>query len=224
MDTVCLFVVAFAAAFGVSVAVGVVYVYARRTRPLKPEAPKAEPSRGIEPSPGTEPSGASLLRGSSQSEVESSRREVRLLKMEKEYLSGALTRVYEAEVQGRITKDEMQFLSQKYRGDLQAIDEKLSKAQAVVDVADLENAREELLALVNSKVAQIDARLKELKVKVGPELPPLEKALEPPKEERREKAVEAKREKVPVMDEKLKKVVDDISEAMAKLEQMDVEQ
>ena len=207
---------AFGAAF--VAAVGAAYVYSRRTRRAKAETPR------IEPPPVAESAEYILLRGPTTAELEGARREVRLMKMEKEYLSGALTRVYEAEVQGRITKDEMQFLSQKYRGDLQGIDEKLSKAQAIVEVADLENAKEELLSLVNSKVAQIDARLKDLKVKVGAELPPLEKALEPLREERKEKTTDARREKAPVMDEKLKKVVDDISEAMAKLEQMDMEQ
>ncbi|HVP24007.1 MAG TPA: hypothetical protein VMS77_08865 [Conexivisphaerales archaeon] len=218
VDTASLFVEAFAAAFGASVGVGAVYLYSRRNRKPKPEAPKGEPR------PATEASDTLLFRGPTKNEVESSRRELRLLKMEKEYLSGALTRVYEAEVQGRITKDEMQYLSQKYRGELQAVDEKLAKAQAVVEVADLENAREELLSLVNNKVAQIDARLRDLKVNVGPELPPMDRALEPLKEEKREKVVETRKEKAPVMDEKLKKVVDDISEAMAKLEQMDMEQ
>jgi hypothetical protein len=207
---------AFGAAFGA--AVGAAYVYSRRSRRAKPEAP------GVVPAASLESTEHILLRGPTNAELESARREVRLMKMEKEYLSGALTRVYEAEVQGRITKDEMQYLSQKYRGDLQGIDEKLYKAQAVVEVSDLENARDELLSLVNSKVAQIDARLKDLKVKVGAELPPLEKALEPLREERKEKSPDARREKTPVMDEKLKKVVDDISEAMAKLEQMDMEQ
>ncbi len=215
-DATSLFVEALGAAFGVSIAVGIVYLFSRRAKPSKPGPPKSGPS--------PESTASLLAREPTPTEVEGARREMRLLKMEKEYLSGALTRVYEAEVQGKITKDEMQFLSQKYRGDLQGIDEKLSKSQAIVEVADLENAREELLSLVNNKVAQIDARLKELKVKVGVELPPLEKALEPLKEERKEKAAEAKRERAPVMDEKLKKVVDDISEAMAKLEQMDLEQ
>ena len=215
-DATSLFVEALGAALGVSIAVGIVYLFSRRAKPPKPEPPKSGPA--------LEPTASLLAREPTPTEVEGARREMRLLKMEKEYLSGALTRVYEAEVQGKITKDEMQFLSQKYRGDLQEIDEKLSKSQAIVEVADLENARDELLSLVNNKVAQIDARLKELKVKVGVELPPLEKALEPLKEERKEKAAEAKRERAPVMDEKLKKVVDDISEAMAKLEQMELEQ
>jgi hypothetical protein len=216
VDTIALFVEAFGAAFGVSIAVGAVYAYTRGRRPRGAEAGRAKVSP-------VEPSKDLITRGPTQAEVESARRELRLLKMEKEYLSGALTRVYEAEVQGSITKDEMQFLSQKYRGELESIDDKLTKAEGVVEVADLENAREELLSLVNSKVAEIDARLKDLKVTVGTKLPPMEKVLEPLKEERKEKPQEQKKEKAPVMDEKLKKVVDDISEAMAKLEQLDME-
>ena len=52
----------------------------------------------------------------------------------------------------------------------------------------------------------------------------MEKAMEVPKEEKKERLVEPRKEKPPIMDEKLKKVVDDIGEAMAKLEQMDLEQ
>jgi hypothetical protein len=143
--------------------------------------------------------------------------------MEKEYLSSALTRVYEAEVQGRITKDEMQYITQKYRAQLQEVEERLLKAQMVVEVADLEDAKEELLSLVNNKVSQIDARLKVLRLKVVDEALMAQKAVEPTREEKKER-VEPKKEKPVVMDEKLKKVADDISEAMAKLEQMDTGQ
>ena len=194
-----------------------VYALGHRTSSVRPSS---KPSTALLASSDETLFGRSLV----PSSIESARREMRLLKMEKEYLSGALTRVYEAEVQGKITKDEMQYLSQKYRTELHAVEEKLNKAQMVVEVADLENAKEELLSLVNTKVAQIDARLKDLRTKVGVELPALEKVIEPVKEEKKERMGEAKKEKPPVMDEKLKKVVDDISEAMAKLEQMDMEQ
>ena len=164
-----------------------------------------------------------LERTLSPPQVDSARRDPRLLRMEKEYLSSALTRVYEAEVQGRITKDEMQYITQKYRAQLQEVEERLLKAQMVVEVADLEDAKEELLSLVNNKVSQIDARLKVLRLKVVDEALMAQKAVEPTREEKKER-VEPKKEKPVVMDQKLKKVADDISEAMAKLEQMDTGQ
>jgi hypothetical protein len=161
-----------------------------------------------------------------KADIEAARRELKLMKMEKEYLSSALARIYEAEARGLINKEERMQLSQKYKVQLKEVEDKISKAQAIVDVADLEDARAELLNLVNQKISQIDARLEELKQKISPLIPSVEKIVQPeitqPKEKKEKQEETVK--KPEIMDDKLRKVVQDVNEVMAKLEQMDLEE
>lgn len=161
----------------------------------------------------------------SKADIDAAKRELRLLKMDKEYLSTALARIYEAEARGMINKEERVTLSQKYRIQLKEVEEKIAKAQMTVDVSDLEDARSELLSLVNQKITQIDIRLSELKQKIAPMLPPPEISI-PPEAVAKEKKerVEEQPKKPEIMDDRLKKVVQDVNEVMAKLEQMDLEE
>src|SRR5579885_2603052 len=94
-------------------------------------------------------------------------------------MSSALARIYEAEARGLINKEERMQLSQKYKVQLKEVEDKISKAQAIVDVADLEDAKAELLNLVNQKISQIDARLEDLKQKISPLVPAIEKIVQP---------------------------------------------
>jgi hypothetical protein len=159
-----------------------------------------------------------------KAEIEAARRELKLLKMEKDYLSRALAGFYEAETRGLINKEERVTLSQKYRIQLKEVEEKISRAQMLVDVSDLEDARSELLSLVNQKITQIDSRLSDLKEKIAPLLPQSELARPvEPLTEKKEK-VEELPKKPEIMDDRLKKVVQDVNEVMAKLEQMDLEE
>ncbi|MEM3638030.1 MAG: hypothetical protein QXX17_05845 [Conexivisphaerales archaeon] len=164
----------------------------------------------------------------SKAEIEEARRELKLMKMEREYLSTALARIYEAEAKGLINKEERMALSQKYKVQLKEVEDKISRAQTIVDVADLEDAKAELLNLVNQKISQIDARLEDLKQRITPLIPPIEKIVQPeiaqaqPKE-KKEKTEEVAK-KPEIIDDKLRKVVQDVNEVMAKLEQMDLEE
>ncbi|MDG6928487.1 MAG: hypothetical protein JRN39_04220 [Nitrososphaerota archaeon] len=155
-------------------------------------------------------------------EIEAAKRDLKLLKMEKEYLSNALTRIYEAEARGVINKEERVTLSQKYRSQLKDVDEKLAKASMVVEVSDLEDARSELVGLFTQKISQIDGRLEQLKDRILPFAPAIETVPEPTRE-RKEKA-EEKKEKPTVVDDRLKKVVQNVNEVMTKLEQLDLEE
>jgi len=162
----------------------------------------------------------------SKAEIDAARRELKLMKMEREYLSSALARIYEAETRGLINKEERMTLSQKYKVQLKDVEDKISKAQAIVDVADLEDAKAELLNLVNQKISQIDSRLEDLKQKISPLLPSIEKIVQPEApqtKEKKEKQEEAVK-KPEIIDDKLRKVVQDVNEVMAKLEQMDLEE
>lgn len=129
-------------------------------------------------SPKTEGKPSSQKRLLSRNDLEKSKRELRTLSLERELVSGALTRLYEAEAAGQITKEEREVLAGKYRSELKELDSKIVKIDALVEVGDLETLRDQLLQLINEKVEAIDRRIERVKVVASPllnKVPEIEK-------------------------------------------------
>ena len=94
-----------------------------------------------------------------KNELEKSKRELRTLLVEKELVSAALTRLYEAEASKEITKSEREVLGAKYVTELKNLDDKIVKMDAFIQIGDLETLRNQLLQLVEQKIESIDRRI-----------------------------------------------------------------
>lgn len=94
-----------------------------------------------------------------KSELEKSKRELRTLLLEKELVSAALTRLYEAEATKEITKSEREVLGAKYVSELKTLDEKITKMDAFIQIGDLETLRNQLIQLVEEKIESIEKRI-----------------------------------------------------------------
>ncbi len=158
------------------------------------------------------------------SEMEKARRDLNSVILEKDLISGALTRVYEAEVNGKINRTEREELSARYKKRLKEVEEKLGDAEITIEVGELERLRDELMNLFERKMHQIDNRLHDASIK----LDKLKGYSEPIKtiEEIEKKATI--RSKIPKIDEvevddKVKALREEVLEALARLEQMDIE-
>ncbi|MGI0091642.1 MAG: hypothetical protein ACREBS_08035 [Nitrososphaerales archaeon] len=98
-----------------------------------------------------------------KNELEKRKRELRTLLLEKELVSAALTRLYEAEAAGEITKEEREILGVKYKAELKSLEDKISKIDAFIQIGDLETLRNQLLQLVNQKMEAIEKRIESTK-------------------------------------------------------------
>ena len=170
----------------------------------------------------------STLVGKSVEETEMvrARRDLKTLLLEKELMAGALTRVYEAEAEGKITKGEREQLADKYREQLKVVEERLGDIELMIEVGELENLRIELVGLFEKKMGQIENRLNEAKVRLdqikGVKMPPaesvvLEKVEDKKMEKRKATVAESK------VDNKVRALRNEVLEALARLEQIDVE-
>lgn len=101
-------------------------------------------------------------------QLEKSRRELRTLLLEKELVSAALTRLYEAEAAREISKDEREILGAKYKNELKSLDNKISKMDAFIQIGDLETLRNQLLQLVDQKMGAIEKRIERTKLIAEP--------------------------------------------------------
>lgn len=167
----------------------------------------------------------------SLAELERSRREMRTIVLERDLLSSALMKLYEAETEGRITKEEREMITKRYTGQIKSFESKLKDVELVVEVGELERLRDDLLSLFRDKVQNIEARLEQAKERLAPSAAPeLERTREG--QARRveraddlEKVIERKtaRPEVSEAERRVKAIRDEVMEALTKLEQIDLE-
>lgn len=96
-------------------------------------------------------------------DLEKSRREMRTLLLERDLLSAALTKVYEAENEGKITREEREMIAKRYSSQIHDLETKLRDKELVVEVGELESLRDELVTLFKEKIQNIESRLDQAK-------------------------------------------------------------
>jgi len=92
-------------------------------------------------------------------ELERSKREMRTLLLERDLLSAALTKIYEAESDGRITREEREMITRRYSSQIRELEASLRDKELVVEVGELETLRDDLLSLFKEKIQNIESRL-----------------------------------------------------------------
>jgi MFS superfamily sulfate permease-like transporter len=101
-------------------------------------------------------------------ELDGSKREMRTLMLERDLLSAALNKVYEAESDGQITRDERELIARKYSSQIREFEAKLRDKELIVEVGELEKLREELVSLFREKIQNIESRLDQAKERLQP--------------------------------------------------------
>lgn len=174
-----------------------------------------------------EPSGARAMVTVTSTDLEKSKREMRTNMVERDLLSEALMKLYEAENDGRITREERELISKRYSDQIKDLQSKLKDVELVVEVGELEGLRNELVALFEGKIQNIDGRLEAARVRLGIAAPELVKKEAAPRAEREpelEKAIEKRaRPEVSESERRRKEIMDDVMGELAKLEQLDIE-
>jgi hypothetical protein len=101
-------------------------------------------------------------------ELESSKRDMRTIMLERDLLSAALNKVYEAETDGQITREEREIIARKYSSQIRDFEAKLRDKELVVEVGELEKLRDELVSLFREKIQNIESRLDQAKERMQP--------------------------------------------------------
>ena len=101
-------------------------------------------------------------------ELDGSKREMRTLMLERDLLSAALNKVYEAESDGQITREERELIARKYSSQIREFEAKLRDKELIVEVGELEKLRDELVSLFREKIQNIESRLDQAKERLQP--------------------------------------------------------
>jgi len=92
---------------------------------------------------------------------------LRLLDLERDILSNAVRRLYEASAEGKITEAERDQLAQKYSLDLSKIKDGIERGESIVALNELEKVREELIKMFSQQFDEINMKIEDLRQKVG---------------------------------------------------------
>jgi len=124
-----------------------------------------------------------------RTQVEEASSKIRTLTLQQEILSMVMKRLFEAEDNGEISREERERLSKGYESEMKGVTEELSKAELIVSLNELEEIRSSLIVQFQETLAdtqsKIDLIIKELRIEQPkPEEPKPEKPA-PPRRSRR---------------------------------------
>ena len=226
-------------AAALAVAAVAIYLFTKASGGGKVERPEAEEALAEEPAP-PQPVPVAVQGGGlklpkverylRQSDVERARSNLRTLTLQRELLSIVLKRLFEAEDEGEITREERLRLSRGYEADLKKLGGELKRAELIVTLNELESIRDEVLkkfeATLNDTQTRIDTILKELKLekpKKAPAKPPRERKKPEKREAKEEEKPQPPRRRESEVDEKLEKLRKDVLKELEELEKLEIE-
>ena len=194
-------------------------------------------------------------------ELDSAKKKLKTLLLEKDLLNSSLTQVYQAEAEGRINKGDRDNLSSKYNDQLKLLEGKLGDVEVLIEVGELERVRIDMIDLLERKIENVDSRLSQARIKfknLNSNISFIEDSLiedsliedsliedsliedssiKPPsvlsksnsseeipvRIENKPKKIEKSKPKDDDVDLKVKKIKNEVIEALTKLEQMDMD-
>src|SRR4030042_115238 len=144
----------------VAVACGIV-IYAMRKRVKKPEKPVEKPT--LESELGLPFKIAKSVQANDASQAKD---ELRILELEREILSDAIRRLYEAHAEGKISEQERERLAGTYKTRMMTVKDAIAKDETIVALHELEGMQEDLMKLFSERFGEITSKVEELRTKI----------------------------------------------------------
>jgi hypothetical protein len=114
-------------------------------------------------------------RSITQFDAQKSKKELRLLDVEREILSYGIRRLYEAQAEGKLTETERETMAQGYKQRMLDIRNSIEKNESVVALHELESMQEDLVKLFNDRFDEINKKIgglrMNLQIQPKPEIP-----------------------------------------------------
>ena len=180
----------------VIVACGIVIYAMRRRGKKKEKAPeKPEPESELRGLP------FRISKSVQSADALQAKDELRILDLEREILSDAIRRLYEAHAEGKISEQERERLAGTYKSRMMTVKDSIAKDETVVALHELESMQEDLMKLFSERFGELSSKVEELRSKIDvrivkeipvqmptPRMPTPEEAEKVGEEEEEEKA------------------------------------
>jgi hypothetical protein len=165
--------------------------------------------------------------------------ELRILDLEREILSDAIRRLYEAHAEGKISEQERERLASSYKSRMMAVKESMAKDETIVALHELEGMQEDLMKLFSERFGDLSSKVEELRSKIDmtpmkeipvqmpkPQMPEeLEGAGEEEAEEKPKKKKKAPVKPSPKTEaeKRIEEIRNEVEKVLDKLGQMEIE-
>ena len=162
-------------------------------------------------------------------EAHKAQNQLRTMDLEREILSYAIRRLYEAQAEGKITEEERDRLASGYKERMMRIKTAISRSESVIALHELESMQDDLIKLFNERFDELNKKIEDLRTRVEIEpikevsITPIEEEhLAPPKKEKKkphERPSPAKKE----AEKRIEKIREEIEKVLERLGQIEVE-
>jgi len=147
-----------------AVATALVLLYATRTRKTKkttvPEVP-VSPAEAW-----TKRLSLTTQKTVTPEEAKEAKEKLKMLDLEREVLSFAIRRLYEAQAEGKITEEEREGIAQRYKSRMMKVRDSISKSESVVALHELESMQEDLIKLFSERFDELGQKVEELRTRL----------------------------------------------------------
>jgi hypothetical protein len=92
--------------------------------------------------------------------------ELRILDLEREILSDAIRRLYEAHAEGKISEQERERLAGSYKSRMRTVKESMAKDETIVALHELEGMQEDLMKLFSERFGDLSSKVEELRSRI----------------------------------------------------------
>lgn len=150
--------------------------------------------------------------------------ELRILDLEREILSHAIRRLYEAQAEGKISEEERDRLAQGYKGRMLEIKDTISKGESVVALHELETMQEDLIKLFDERFDEINEKIANLRSTL--EFKPVKEVPIPspaPPEKAKRKARKPSAPKKTEAEKRIEEIRAEVEKVLERLGQIEVE-
>ncbi len=169
--------------------------------------------------------------------------ELRILDLEREILSDAIRRLYEAQAEGKISEQERERLAGSYKSRMMTVKDAMAKDETIVALHELEGMQEDLMKLFSERFGDLTSKVEELRSKIDvkpiKEIPvqmpvqtPAPEQMEKASEEEEEDEEKQKKKKKPPVEKqnqrteaekRIDEIRSEVEKVLDKLGQMEIE-
>ena len=159
-DPATIVIIALVVVIAVIVSVAVMYFMRQRPKQPKPSPKKTDSeidTRGLP---------FRLSKSVQANEATHAKDELRILDLERDILSDALRRLYEAHAEGKISEQERDRLAATYKSRMTTVKESIAKDETIVALHELESMQEDLMKLFSERFGDLTSKVDELRTRI----------------------------------------------------------
>ena len=162
-------------------------------------------------------------------ETQKAQKELKMLNLEREILSFAIRRLYEAQVEGKISEEDRDFLAQGYKDRMMRIKDLMSRDESVVALHELEAMQGDLVKLFNERFDELNQKIEDVRSHLGVELveevpiPTPTPSLTPPEKKTKRERKRPPRPSKTEAEKRIEEIRAEVEKVLERLGQIEVE-